>query len=83
MPRTSVNVNHRFISYRTSFDDQSRVGLVDDQELNVAEVLGYNDLFELIAAHPSLAADHEFRTGQVNQLSNVEILAPLPGRDVL
>jgi len=80
--RTSLNVNHRFITYRSSSDAQSRVGLVDDNE-NVAEVLGYTDLFELIAAHPNLTADHEFKTGQVEKLNSVEVLAPLPGRDVL
>ena len=81
--RTSLNVNHRFITYRSSSDAQSRVGLVDDKELHVAEVLGYTDLFELIATHPDLTASHKFKTGPVNELRNVEVLAPLPGRDVL
>ena len=81
--RTSPNVNHRFIVYRSPSDTRSRVGLVDDKELHVAEVLGYTDLFELIAAHPQLTASHKFKTGPVNKLSDVEVLAPLPGRDVL
>lgn len=81
--RTSPQVNHRFVSYRSSPSTPTLVGLIDDNESNVAEVLGYADLFELIAAHPNLAADYEFKTGAASQLSSVEILAPLPGRDIL
>jgi hypothetical protein len=81
--RTSPNVYHRFVKYRTTSDALSRVGLVDDKELYVTEVLGYSDLFELIRAHPNLPTGHEFPTGQVDELSKVEVQAPLPGRDVL
>lgn len=81
--RTSPVVSHRFVYYRASAGAQPKVGLVDNDELNVSEVLGYSNLFQLIEAHPALAADYEFKTGQVTQLSSVEILAPLPGRDIL
>ncbi|KAJ7039345.1 hypothetical protein C8F04DRAFT_1086526 [Mycena alexandri] len=80
---TTVPVSHRFVRYRRSPNDNSRIGLVDTEELNVAEVLGYADLFKLIEAHPNLAADHQFTTGDVSPLKDIEILAALPGRDVL
>ncbi|KZP22785.1 putative hydrolase [Athelia psychrophila] len=81
--RTDTSVNHRFVSYRSSPTTQSRVGLVDNAEKEVAEVIGYSDLFQIIEAHPDLAADHVFKTGPPIPLSTVEILAPLTGRDVL
>lgn len=81
--RTQSSISHRFVSYRSLPNSRPRVGLVDANEENVSEVLGYVDLFELIEAHPDLDASHEFDTGTVTPLSSVEILAPLPGRDVL
>ncbi|KAJ7166108.1 mitochondrion protein [Mycena filopes] len=69
--------------YRVTPDGSPRIGLVDSEELNVAEVLGYADLFKLIEAHLNLAAEDQFTIGQVSLLKDVEILAPLPGRDVL
>jgi hypothetical protein len=80
---TTVPVNHRFVRYRLAQDGIPKIGLVDKEELNVAEVLGYADLFKLIEAHPSLAGDYKFTTGEVSPLKSVEILAPLPGRDIL
>ncbi|KAF7972484.1 hypothetical protein HWV62_17916 [Athelia sp. TMB] len=76
-------VQHRFVSYRPSPNSLPRPGLVDPGEKEVAELLGYPNLFALIEAHPDLAADHIFKTGPPAALSSVEILAPLPGRDVL
>ena len=85
--RTETNevppVQHRFVSYRLSPTALPRPGLVDADEKEVAEVLGYTDLFAIIEAHPDLATDHVFKTGPPTALSSVEILAPLPGRDVL
>jgi hypothetical protein len=80
---TTVQVSHRFVRYRFSPDGLPKIGLVDIDELNVVEVLGYADLFKLIEAHPNLAADYQFKTGEVSSLKAVEILAPLPGRDIL
>ncbi|KAJ6473117.1 mitochondrion protein [Mycena sanguinolenta] len=80
---TTAQVNHRFVRYRFGRDGIPKIGLVDDDELNVAEILGYADLFKVIEAHPNLAADYKFETGEVSPLKAVEILAPLPGRDVL
>ncbi|KAF7333022.1 putative hydrolase [Mycena venus] len=80
---TTVQLNHRFVRYRLLPDGIPKIGLVDNEELNVAEVLGYTDLFKLIEAHPNLAADYKFTTGDVSPLNGVEVLAPLPGRDVL
>ncbi|KAF8169028.1 hypothetical protein K438DRAFT_1856018 [Mycena galopus ATCC 62051] len=80
---SSVQVNHRFVRYRLAQDGIPKIGLVDIEELNVAEILGYADLFKLIEAHPTLAGDYKFTTGEVSSLKSVEILAPLPGRDVL
>ncbi|KAJ7799682.1 putative fumarylacetoacetate hydrolase [Mycena olivaceomarginata] len=76
---TTVPVNHRFVRYRLAQDGIPKIGLVDKEELNVAEVLGYADLFKLIEAHPSLAGDYKFTTGEVSPLKSVEILAPLLG----
>ncbi|KAJ7062766.1 hypothetical protein C8F01DRAFT_1023847 [Mycena amicta] len=80
---SAVPVNHRFLRYRLSPDGTAKIGLVDNDEKSVAEVLGYGDLFKLIEAHPHLSADYKFNTGDITQLEDVEILAPLPGRDVL
>ncbi|KAJ7499928.1 mitochondrion protein [Mycena latifolia] len=80
---TTVPVNHRFVRYRLGVDGPPKIGLVDTEELNVTEVLGYSDLFKLIEAHPNLAPDYQFTTGQTTSLKAVEILAPLPGRDIL
>jgi hypothetical protein len=80
---TTVQVSHRFVRYRFSPDAIPKIGLVDIDELNVVEVLGYADLFKLIEAHPNLAADYQFKTGEVSSLKAVEILAPFPGRDIL
>ncbi|CAK5274475.1 unnamed protein product [Mycena citricolor] len=78
-------VSHRFLRYRILSDatHRPRIGLVDTAETTVTEVLGYLDLFRLIEAHPHLAADHKFETGDTTQMEDLEVLAPLPGRDVL
>ncbi|KAJ7211576.1 hypothetical protein GGX14DRAFT_623095 [Mycena pura] len=83
MATMPVPVNHRFVRYRLEPGGSAKIGLVDKDELNVVEAVGYTDLFQLIAAHPHLASDHKFATGAASRLKDVEILAPLPGRDVL
>ncbi|KAJ7983197.1 hypothetical protein DFH06DRAFT_1172643 [Mycena polygramma] len=80
---TAVPVSHRFVRYRLAPNGIPKIGLVDIDESNVVEVLGYTDLFKLIEAHPNLSADYQFETGETSSLNGVEILAPLPGRDVL
>jgi len=78
-------VSHRFVRYRyrLATDATPKIGLVDVDESSITEVLDYPDLFKLIEAHPNLAADHQFTTGEATPLTSVEILAPLPGRDIL
>ncbi|KAJ7618490.1 hypothetical protein FB45DRAFT_168402 [Roridomyces roridus] len=76
-------VHHRFVRYRSALGESAKIGLVDNAEEHVSEILGFDDLFKLIEAHPNLPADFQFATGQTKPLSSVEILAPLPGRDVL
>ncbi|KAF7291764.1 FAA-hydrolase domain-containing protein [Mycena chlorophos] len=78
-----VPVSHRFVRYRPTPGAGAKIGLVSDDEQLVTEVLGYTDLFALIEAHPNLSAAHKFDTGEVSELERVEILAPLPGRDIL
>ncbi|KAK7001664.1 putative hydrolase [Favolaschia claudopus] len=80
---TTTPVNHRFVRYRLSPDGEPKIGLVDAEETNATEILGYTDLFKLIEAHPNLRSDHKFTTGEVVPLKTAEILAPLPGRDIL
>ncbi|KAJ7165700.1 hypothetical protein C8R43DRAFT_987347 [Mycena crocata] len=79
----SVQVSHRFVRYRVASEGAPKIGLVDNEELNVTEILDYADLFKLIEAHPNLASNHQFRTGEASAFKTVEILAPLPGRDIL
>jgi hypothetical protein len=80
---TPVPVSHRFVRYRLGANGAPKIGLVDNEESNVTEVVGYTDLFKLIEAHPNLAANYQFAAGQSSPLRHVEILAPLPGRDIL
>ncbi|KAJ7227917.1 mitochondrion protein [Mycena rebaudengoi] len=69
---------------RGPVDTQPKLGLVSADECTVAELKDYTSLFALIEAHPDLAADHQFAlTGTVSRIEDVEVLAPLPGRDVL
>jgi hypothetical protein len=69
---------------RGPVDTQPKLGLVSADERTVAELKDYTSLFALIEAHPDLVADHQFAlTGTVSRIEDVEVLAPLPGRDVL
>ncbi|KAJ7775623.1 hypothetical protein DFH07DRAFT_799239 [Mycena maculata] len=80
---SAVQVSHRFVRYRPAPNQPPKIGLVDAEELNVTEVVGYDDLFKLIEAHPNLPPDYRFATGHISALDTVEMLAPLPGRDIL
>ncbi|KAJ7663469.1 hypothetical protein B0H17DRAFT_1211646 [Mycena rosella] len=80
---TTVPVSHRFVRYRLPSNGPAKLGLVDNEELSITEILGYTDLFKLIEVHPNLAPDYQFATGQTSSLKAAEILAPLPGRDIL
>ncbi|KAF7304190.1 FAA-hydrolase domain-containing protein [Mycena indigotica] len=80
---TPVPVRHRFVRYRAAPGGPAKIGLVDEEETRVAEILGYTNLFDLIEKHPNLCGDHKFSTWDVTELQAVEVLAPLPGRDIL
>ncbi|KAF8518680.1 putative hydrolase [Hysterangium stoloniferum] len=87
----STSVEHRFLRYRPSHGAPPAVGLVNDSEtvvtaiLNPATGMAYSELFDLIEDYPQLSADHrfEFVVGSEQQLSLVEKLAPLTGRDII
>ncbi|KAF8586775.1 hypothetical protein K439DRAFT_1631331 [Ramaria rubella] len=84
-------VNHRFLRYRTSPQLQPVIGLVNTQETSVSAILNlatgkpYTELFDIIEDYPLVHADHRFQLvpGSEQDLSQIEKLAPLPGRDII
>lgn len=84
-------VQHRFLRYRAYPGAHAVVGLVSEDEASVSAILNpatgvaYSELFDIIEDHPYLPVEYSFPqvSGSKRDLSQVEVLAPLPGRDII